>query len=646
MTNITDVYLQARKQALACVNEKKRLNEDPYLPVLDHILKDQTIIKKEFHSLQEIPTHSIIGTCHEGRTHSFAANFMPLLETNTEFAHKWMNLYQYALSEGLHDAITVYLFFGHYFVEEGNKRVSVTRLLNNPLIQANVIELIVDCQSLEQSDLYSAYLNFRQASGITTLLMSKAKNYDRLLKLILKDNQEELNDHQKEDLSSFFKTFETVLSKIVLEPIAATPGDAFLLFLEVYGYPEGQIIPDTVIEKELMRILPTIKTYPHSPKAALLTKAEISDHKSLFAAFKEPIKAVLISQGDPQTSIWTATHEQAFHKMANALQNQVAIQCYSGHQNEEIIQAMENSIAWGAQVIFTSHPLLLQITNRFAAKYPKVRFLNCSLNPESTAVRSYSTRGYEIMFLQGLAAGALSHSSHIGYIADYPIYGAIANINAFALGVKMVRPHAKVYLDWSTTTMATNREFPMDIDMIYIAGQEFDPAIQKGKRFGLFDVRASKFSNLSTIQQKWSIFYTQIIQSILNRTYRFDEAKGSSINYWLGISNGLIDVSFSQELPFETKRMIELIKNNIAQNNFNIFEETNAKSHQKPVPDSTPLSMEEIATMNWLVDNIVGTIPTDIQLIPSAEKVVQIHGLDSIDPLPFHVSQEMDHEPK
>lgn len=62
MTNVTDVYLQARKQALTCVNEKKRLNEDPYLPVLDHILKDQTIIKKEFHSLQEIPTHSIIGT--------------------------------------------------------------------------------------------------------------------------------------------------------------------------------------------------------------------------------------------------------------------------------------------------------------------------------------------------------------------------------------------------------------------------------------------------------------------------------------------------------------------------------------------------------------------------------------------------------
>lgn len=34
------------------------------------------------------------------------------------------------------------------------------------------------------------------------------------------------------------------------------------------------------------------------------------------------------------------------------------------------------------------------------------------------------------------------------YIADYPIYGTIANLNAFALGAKMVNPRAKIYLDW------------------------------------------------------------------------------------------------------------------------------------------------------------------------------------------------------
>lgn len=643
MANVSDIYHQARKRALACVHEKENQNKDPYLPVLDHYLKNLIVLKKEFHGIQEIPTHLIIGTCHESRTTAFAANFMPLLEINTEFANKWMNLYQYIYNEGLHDSITVYQLFGYYFVEEGNKRVSITRLLNNPLISANVVELIVDPQTLDQSDLYSAYLKFRHITGISTLLMTKPKNYDRLLRLILKDDLDPFTNDQKEDLSSFFKTFETVLSKVIDEPIQATNGDAFLLFLEVYGYPEEQVVPDSVIEKELVRILPTIKAYPHTTKAALLTEAEISDHKSIFAAFKEPVKAVLISQGDPKISMWTAKHEQAFQQMAHSLQNQVLIQCYSGNQEEEILEAMEKSITWGAQVIFTSHPLLLQITNRFAAKYPKVRFLNCSLNPESTAVRSYYTRDYEIMFLQGLAAGTLSHSSQIGYIADYPIYGAIANINAFALGVKTVRPHAKVYLDWSTTTTATNFEFPMDVDMIYIAGQDFDPAIQKGKGFGLFDVHASKFSNLSSIQQKWSVFYTQIIQSILNRTYRLDDIKGASINYWLGIFNGLIDISFRDELPFETRRMIELIKNNIAQNEFYIFAGTNAANQTE---QAYPLSMEKIATMNWLVDNVVGTIPTDIQLIPSAEKLVQLHGLDSVEHSTTNNALETCNEPK
>lgn len=36
--------------------------------------------------------------------------------------------------------------------------------------------------------------------------------------------------------------------------------------------------------------------------------------------------------------------------------------------------------------------------------------------------------------------GAMSEHDKIAYIADYPIYGTIANINAFALGAKMTNP--------------------------------------------------------------------------------------------------------------------------------------------------------------------------------------------------------------
>ena len=47
---------------------------------------------------------------------------------------------------------------------------------------------------------------------------------------------------------------------------------------------------------------------------------------------------------------------------------------------------------------------------------------------------------YEAKFLCGMIAGTLADNNRIGYIADYPIYGMTANINAFALGARMVNP--------------------------------------------------------------------------------------------------------------------------------------------------------------------------------------------------------------
>ena len=53
---------------------------------------------------------------------------------------------------------------------------------------------------------------------------------------------------------------------------------------------------------------------------------------------------------------------------------------------------------------------------------------------------------FEAKFITGIIAGSLADDDNVGYIADNPVYGACANINAFALGVKFVNPRAKVYL--------------------------------------------------------------------------------------------------------------------------------------------------------------------------------------------------------
>ena len=65
----------------------------------------------------EIPTDRVAGTKTIGRRSSFAADFMPLLDHDTEFATKWMDLCQAHLEEGVRDPIRCYEYMGRFYVE-------------------------------------------------------------------------------------------------------------------------------------------------------------------------------------------------------------------------------------------------------------------------------------------------------------------------------------------------------------------------------------------------------------------------------------------------------------------------------------------------------------------------------------------------
>ena len=84
--------------------------------------------------LVEIPANRIIGTKTAGRISAFSPGFLPLLGRDTEFAAKWVDLCAAHLSEGIRDPIVCYEYYGNFYVQEGNKRVSVLRYFESPRI--------------------------------------------------------------------------------------------------------------------------------------------------------------------------------------------------------------------------------------------------------------------------------------------------------------------------------------------------------------------------------------------------------------------------------------------------------------------------------------------------------------------------------
>lgn len=85
---------------------------------------------------------------------------MPLLPFNTEFARKWSNLYDIQVTEGYRDPIIVTEFMHRFYVQEGNKRVSVLKFLDAPTVSARVTRLYPGTWDSVESRLYGEFCAF------------------------------------------------------------------------------------------------------------------------------------------------------------------------------------------------------------------------------------------------------------------------------------------------------------------------------------------------------------------------------------------------------------------------------------------------------------------------------------------------------
>ena len=134
-------YAKAYKLGRREYNQRRNRRENPFLPVLDEVVPGALALPARPLHLVSIPLERIVGTATRGRTSAFAANFMPLLEDDSEFAGKWESLYNSVIDQGVNSPIKAYEYMNQFYVIEGNKRVSVMKFLDAVAIEGEVIRL-------------------------------------------------------------------------------------------------------------------------------------------------------------------------------------------------------------------------------------------------------------------------------------------------------------------------------------------------------------------------------------------------------------------------------------------------------------------------------------------------------------------------
>ena len=609
----------------------------PTLKVLDDILPTRGTFSEMPLGLVQIPTDQIVGTKTGGRSNAFAGNFMPILREDTEFARKWSALSTSHVEEGIREPIKAYEYMNKFYVLEGNKRVSVMKYFGAVSIPGTVTRIIPKRTEEKENIIYYEFMDFYELSKINYIWFSQEGSFAKLQKAVKKAPSEEWTDDDRLNFSSIYTRFVAEYKAKGGEELSITPGDAFLTLINLYDYDElGEkttselkaLIAGTWEEFKLLAEGKDIdlKMTPNQEKKSLLSR--------LLPTSTSKLKIAFIYEKTPSSSAWTYAHELGRLHLEQTFPDEVSTIYYENVTQSTVGEYLEDAVRNGCNMIFTTTPAFVQASVKAAIAHPEIRILNCSVNTSHRYIRTYYARMHEAKFLMGAIAGAMAENNRLAYIADYPIYGSIANINAFALGAKIVNPRAQVYLEWSTMKDSDIQEKLLQTQASCISGKDMVIPEEASRYFGIYHLENGQPRNLAMPLWHWGKFYEQLIRTVMDGKWKNDDKSTSvkAINYWWGMSAGVVDVICSQNLPIGTKRLVELLKQTISSGEFNPF--SGILYSQDGVVQSDParsLTPEEIVTMDWLAENVIGTIPKKEDLKEQARPVVLAQGVGEKD---------------
>ncbi len=615
--------------------------QSPYLPVLDDILVNVKIVATEPLGLVNMPSESIVGTKTSGRHTAFAPNFMPLLDVDTEFASKWSVLCEAHLEEGIRNPVTAYEFLNQFYIEEGNKRVSVLKHFDAASIPGTVTRLIPARNNSLESRIYYEFMDFYKLSKVNIVQFSRPGSYAKLQKLVCKASGEEWTDEDRKNFNALHTKFRQQFRALGGARLPLTVGDALLVYLSVYRYSDACDSTPAQIKENLARIWDeiTVLTKDQAVEVVLEPASEPAEGRlslsklNIFIPRPSELHVTFLHEANETNSAWVRAHEKGRSALANTFTDRVIL---SSHENvdpdvdaEQILEEVAHN---GADVVFTTSVRMHTACLKVAAQHPKTKFLNCSLNTPHPLVRTYYPRTYEATYILGMLAGILSPTNTVGYVANNPIYGIPAAINAYAQGLRSVRPEGRVLLRWACLPDPAH---PLDFsdreDVTLFYARDSREAPDTHRDYGLCQrLPDGVIRPVGLPQWRWDVFYIEIIRSILNGSW--DEADTSkAINYWWGMKSGAVGIQYSDGLPGGPLQLLGLMETQLHSGLLTIFpSKVYAQDHRMHSPQKIVYTPKELMLMDWLDACVEGTLPSYDQLDVKTRTLADICGLDVI----------------
>ncbi len=294
-------------------------------------------------------------------------------------------------------------------------------------------------------------------------------------------------------------------------------------------------------------------------------------------------------------------------------------------------------------MVFTTSFDFMVPTVEYAENNPDKLLMHCSGYERRENLGTYFADFYQLYYLNGLMAGALTESNKLAYVGAFPIPEVKRHINAFAIGAKEVNPEADVHVRWikdwynpDKATEAANALIAEGCD-VFAFTEDSPTIVQIAEQNTDSGNTIYSFSHYSPMQEygedscvsgqlvHWERLYEQIIMRLYTdtwdaRDYNWLLAEGG---VELGAEFGTpINPKFESALKAVTvndevlgeisvydlvmKRVEQMKDVNVGFDPFTgpIYDQNG----ELKIEEGKRASIQTLWSLDWLADNVVGSL--------------------------------------
>ena len=333
-----------------------------------------------------------------------------------------------------------------------------------------------------------------------------------------------------------------------------------------------------------------------------------------------PLKVGFIYVGPIGDGGWTFQHDQGRLAVVEAFGDKVETvfqeSVPEGADAERVLTQMALS---GCGLIFTTSFGYMDQTVAVAEKFPDIKFEHATGYKQAANLATYDARFYEGRAVLGHIAGKMTKSNKIGYIASFPIPEVIQGINSSFMHARKVNPAVEMSVVWAYTWFDPAKEadaakalIDQGVDVILQHTDSTAPLAEAAKTPGVIgfgqasDMAAFKPSpRVSAIIDNWGPYYVKRVQAVLDGTW-------ASGHTWGGMKDGEVVMGeITDTVPADVKAEAEGMIAAITAGTYHPFTGPINKQDGTPfLAEGEVATDEQLVTMNFYVEGIVGDIPS------------------------------------